>query len=234
MSARTQLETYLGEFRRRLRSLILARGAAMLAVAALALTLGAVFIGTRRAFADSVMISARLLLVAAIVGLIVALVLLPLRRLKRTEGVAEIERRAPDFDGRIETYRELSHRTVGGPSVFIGLLAEDALRLARRIPVKLKVRNWEISTPAAAAIVAFVTLVWFAAYGPDNWRRLGVLRYAASATRRRAAGRRRRAARRGSSRRSDGGRVRPDRGKRLRVVRGCPVGERGHGRGRRQ
>ncbi|HSG63766.1 MAG TPA: hypothetical protein VLD39_02155, partial [Gammaproteobacteria bacterium] len=55
-------------------------------------------------------------------------------------------------------------------SVFIGLLAEDALKLARRIPVKLKIRDWEISTPTAAAVVALATLVWFAAFGPDNWR----------------------------------------------------------------
>ena len=49
MSARTQLETYLGEFRQRLKSLIVARGSAVLAVTALVLTLGAVFLGTRRA-----------------------------------------------------------------------------------------------------------------------------------------------------------------------------------------
>ncbi|HSG64945.1 MAG TPA: hypothetical protein VLD39_08090, partial [Gammaproteobacteria bacterium] len=121
MSARTQLEGYLGEFRQRLKSLIVARGAAVLAVTVLALTLGAVFVGTRRAFADSIMIGARLALLVAIICLVVALVVLPLRKLRRTEGVAEIERRAPDFDGRIETYDELKRRE-GGASVFIGLL----------------------------------------------------------------------------------------------------------------
>ena len=57
MSARTQLEAYLGEFRQRLKSLILARGLAALAMVALAITLLAVFIGTRQAFADTIMIS---------------------------------------------------------------------------------------------------------------------------------------------------------------------------------
>ena len=42
MTAQSQLEAYLGEFRRRLKALIVARGAALLAVAALAVTLLAV------------------------------------------------------------------------------------------------------------------------------------------------------------------------------------------------
>ena len=50
MTAQSQLEAYLGEFRRRLRSLIVARGAAVLTAVALAVTLVAVYIGTRRAF----------------------------------------------------------------------------------------------------------------------------------------------------------------------------------------
>jgi hypothetical protein len=50
MTVQAQLESYLSEFRRRLRTLILARGAAALAVAALAFTLGAVYLGTRQAF----------------------------------------------------------------------------------------------------------------------------------------------------------------------------------------
>ncbi|MBT8441005.1 MAG: hypothetical protein KJO76_01370, partial [Gammaproteobacteria bacterium] len=172
MSARTQLEAYLGEFRKRLKSLIVARGAAVLAVTALVLTLAAVFIGTRQAFSDSVMISARVVILLALAGVVVGLLVFPLRKLKRTEGVADIERRAPDFDGRLETYRELTQRSddESGPSVFLGLLAEDALRLARRIPVALKVRNWEISTPAVAAGLAVLALAWFAAFGPDNWR----------------------------------------------------------------
>ena len=93
MSARTQLEAYLGEFRQRLKSLIVARGAAVLAVTALVLTLAAVYIGTRQAFSDSVMISARVVLLLALAGVAVGLLVFPLRKLKRTEGVADIERR---------------------------------------------------------------------------------------------------------------------------------------------
>ena len=50
MTAQSQLEAYLGEFRKRLQALIVARGAALLAAAALVVTLLAVYFGIRRAF----------------------------------------------------------------------------------------------------------------------------------------------------------------------------------------
>jgi len=56
MTARTQLEGYLGAFRKRLKTLIVARGAAVLCVAALVVTLVAVLIGTRQAFPTQLMI----------------------------------------------------------------------------------------------------------------------------------------------------------------------------------
>ena len=125
MTVQSQLESYLSEFRRRLRTLIVARGAAALSVAALVVTLGAVYLGTRQAFANDLMVAARLVLVLILVGLVVALLAIPLRSLRRSEGVADIERRAPDFDGRVETYHGLS-KTADDPeqrSPFLGLLA---------------------------------------------------------------------------------------------------------------
>ena len=50
MTAQSQLEAYLDSFRRRLQALIVARGAALLAAAALVITLVAVYFGIRRAF----------------------------------------------------------------------------------------------------------------------------------------------------------------------------------------
>jgi len=172
MTVQAQLESYLGEFRRRLRALIIARGAAVLSIAALLFTLAAVFMGTRQAFANQLMGSARLLLALLLAGLVIGLLAIPLRALRRSEGVADIERRAPDFDGRIETYHELAKASKDAEqrSPFLGLLAEDTLKIARRIPVALNVRNWEISTPAVLTTLALGALVWFAAFGPGNWR----------------------------------------------------------------
>ena len=173
MKAQARLEDYLGGFRRRLRTLILARGAAMLCVAALAVTLLAVLIGTRQAFPAELMNGARLLLALSLGAVAALLLVRPLQVLRRTRGVTDIERRAPDFDGRIETYDELAggkHDAGAQPSPFLGLLAEDAWRLARGIPAALRVPNREIVVPGMLAGAALAALVWFAAFGPDNWR----------------------------------------------------------------
>src|SRR5690606_17308687 len=84
-----------------------------------------------------------------------------------------IERRAPDFDGRLETYDGLMNEKAERRSPFLGLLAEDAMKFARRIPIAMKVRSWEISVPAVLAVIAAAALIGTAAVGPDN-RRHGV------------------------------------------------------------
>ncbi len=170
MTAQTQLEAYLAEFRRRLKSLIMARGAAVLTAVALLLTLTAVWFGTRRAFDPEFIVGARLLLVIALAAALIALLVFPLRALRRSRGVADIERRAPDLDGRVETWDGMMQTESGRASPFVALLAADALKFASRIPVALRIPRRELSLPAIAAVVAAATLVWFAAYGPDNWR----------------------------------------------------------------
>ena len=170
MTAQTQLEAYLADFRRRLKSLIMARGAAALCAFALVLTLTAVYFGTRRAFDPEFIIGARVVLVLVLGAALVGLLAYPLRALRRSRGVADIERRAPDLDGRIETYDGLKQSERGRASPFLGLLAADALKLAARIPVAFRIPRRELSIPTIIAVVAAATLVWFGAYGPDNWR----------------------------------------------------------------
>jgi hypothetical protein len=170
MTAQSQLEAYLGEFRRRLKALIVARGAAFLAVAALVVTLIAVYFGIRRAFDPQIVISARVVLLMLLAGIGIGLVALPLRALKRSRGIKDIERRAPDFNGRLETYDGIVHGPPERATPFLGLLAEDALNLARKIPVALKVPDLHVRAPAALAILAVAGLVGTAVFGPDNWR----------------------------------------------------------------
>ena len=169
MTAQSQLEAYLGEFRQRLKTLIVARGTAVLGVTALALTLVAVYVGTRRAFDPDVIIGARTVLVLALAAVVAGLLVLPLRGLRRSRGVRDIERRAPTFDGRIETYDGMAH-SEARTSPFLGLLAEDSLKVAVNAPAAVKVPSREISIPAVVAVLAAGVLLWFAAFGPDNWR----------------------------------------------------------------
>ncbi|HEY8519799.1 MAG TPA: hypothetical protein VIN61_06955 [Gammaproteobacteria bacterium] len=168
MTAQSQLEAYLAEFRARLQRLIVARGAALAATAALIVTIVAVYIGIRRAFDPQFTVAARVLLVLLLATIVTGLIVYPLRLLERSRGIRDIERRAPDFDGRLETYDGLVRQP--RPSPFLGLLAEDALRLARSIPVALKVPSKHISLPAATALLAVAVLLGLAAFGPGNWR----------------------------------------------------------------
>src|SRR5688572_5085655 len=170
MTAQSQLEAYLGEFRQRLKALIVARGAAMLAVAALVVTLIAVYFGIRRAFDPQIVIGARIVLLLMLGAIGVSLVALPLRALTRSRGIKDIERRAPDFNGRLETYDGIVHGPPERATPFLSLLAEDALKLARKIPVALKVPDLHVRAPAALAILAVALLVGTAVFGPDNWR----------------------------------------------------------------
>ena len=168
MTAQKELDSYLTGFRRRLEALVVARGTAILAVAAFAVTMIAVYLGTRRAFDDAFVAGARIAL-AVVLGVVIAwLVVYPLRRLRRTRAIAEIEQRAPDFDGRLETYDGLVRTNPRSP--FLALLAEDALALARGIPAALKVPTWQIRVPTAIAIGALVLLVGVALFGPATWR----------------------------------------------------------------
>src|SRR5881394_2734789 len=168
MTAQSQLEAYLAEFRRRLQALVVARGAALLGVVALAVTLVAVYFGIRRAFDHPFVYGARTVLLVSLAAIAIGLLVLPLRKLKRTRAISDIERRAPDFNGRLETYDGLTREKRANP--FLGLLAEDALKLARKIPVVVKVPALHVRAPAALAVLAVGTLVWFAALGPANWR----------------------------------------------------------------
>ena len=170
MTAQSQLEAYLGEFRKRLQALIVARGAALLAAAALVVTLLAVYFGIRRAFDPQIVYTARALLVVVLAAIAVALVALPLRALKKSRGIRDIEQRAPDFNGRLETYDGIVHGPPERATPFLGLLAEDALNFARKIPVALKIPTLHVRGPAALAVLAAVVLVGTAVFGPPNWR----------------------------------------------------------------
>ena len=167
-NAQSQLEAYLAEFRERLKRLIIARGAALAGIAALVVTVGAVYLGMRRAFDPHFTLAARVVLLLLLAAIVTGLIVYPLRLLARNRGIQDIERRAPDFDGRLETYDGLTRAE--RPTPFLGLLAEDALKLARRIPVALKIPQRHISLPAIGAVAAVAILIVMAAVGPGNWR----------------------------------------------------------------
>ena len=163
MSSTREFERYLGLFRLRLKQLLLARGLSILAVSALVITVVAVFIAVRRGFPDEIVIAARVILLAAIVGIIYRLIVLPGRQTEE-DGADDIEARAPGFAGRVRTWVGMQ----GRDHPLRDLLAEDSLLIAADHPPERQVPQKEFSALLSVAGVATVLLIYLAVAGPGN------------------------------------------------------------------
>ena len=149
MSSTSDFERYLNLFRLRLKQLVMARGLAVLAGAALLITVIAVSLAIRRGFPAEIVVTARVLLFAAIAAIVYRLIVLPGRNLE-TDGAAEIEARTPGFDGRVKTWIEMQ-----GESHPLGeLLAEDSMKIAGRNVPEQRIPQREFSTVLTAAGIA--------------------------------------------------------------------------------
>ena len=164
MDCTQRFERYLALFRLRLKQLAVARGAAILATAALIVTLAAVGIGVRTGFAADIFITARILLFALLIGLAVGFVILPNRHIEQS-GAPDIERRIPAFAGRVETYVELQD-TANSLREF---LAEDTLRIADDFPPEQQIKQREFTIALSAAAVAITALIVLAIAAPGNY-----------------------------------------------------------------
>ena len=103
MSSTSEFERYLGLFRLRLKQLTIARGLSILALSALAVTVIAVSLAIRRGFPAEIVITARVILFAAIGAIVYWLIVVPGKRTE-SDGSLEIESRAPGFAGRVRTW----------------------------------------------------------------------------------------------------------------------------------
>ncbi len=107
MNTRHQLDTYLADARRRLQWVIATQSAALLAGALLLLTLLAAVALGQFAFADGVVLGARVLLGVAVLAA-VGWYVLRIRALRRDGGAAQLERVLPGQGGRVTTYLQES------------------------------------------------------------------------------------------------------------------------------
>src|SRR5688572_9952899 len=104
MSGRERLDRYLSALRRRLRIHIYVQAAAACALSVLMITVAAVWLLEREAFASAVTLGARAALIAAFIAIVVLFAWRPLARLRRNDGADVLEQRLPDQHGRIRTY----------------------------------------------------------------------------------------------------------------------------------
>jgi len=161
MTATVDLDKYLQAFGKRLKYVCLARGGAILAAVTLVLCVALAYYAINTGFANAVVISGRLLLVAVFAAILYLLIIRPLRRLKQ-DAALNIERRAPAYAGRIVTYREMQDPQ----HPFRELLAEDALKISVAQPVENLITRREYTLPGSIAALCLFTLLALLIAGP--------------------------------------------------------------------
>ena len=164
MTFSKQFEDYLASFTQRLKKLVVARGAAAMAVAALAVSLLAVTAAIRAGFPDDFMITARIVLAVCLGGLAYYFFVF-LRRRIDAEAAHDIEEKTPAFGGRIEAY--VDTRDAANP--MRELLAEESLDIAAHHAPEKQVAPREFHYAWSSAGVALAVLLLVAIAGPGNY-----------------------------------------------------------------
>jgi hypothetical protein len=135
MNPLAQLDQYLDAIRQRLRRMHFAQGALMLVLALLALTLLTALLPLRWALAPGVTAVLRIALMLATAGAAL-FIWRHWRSLRADDGAAALEAALPAQCGRVDTYLQERRRVEqGAASPLLGLLAEDARRVADDHPV---------------------------------------------------------------------------------------------------
>jgi hypothetical protein len=160
-----RLSEYLGAIERRLRLVALTRGAAVTAVAALALTVVAVVVANRFAFSNGSVVGARVFLFLGLAYALAAALIVPILRLNRRHAAREVERKFPQFQERLLTFQERVEQRPNDP--FLNLLAEDALNMAQSAEPRHVARGSMMFGFSTAALVSVLALLWLGLYGPD-------------------------------------------------------------------
>jgi len=172
MSQREKLNLYIQQVQRRLRLDAGLRGAAVIAVAALAATVVLTLILNAYAFPEGGLAPARLALLAVVVGAVCLGLAWPLWRLNARRSVGRAETKFPEFEQRLVTFHEKENAPEAGAAgtaqdgLFLELLAADTLKVAEEAkPEGLAAQTRLMWMVGAGAICAGV-LVWMIAARP--------------------------------------------------------------------
>ena len=164
MNPLDHLSQYLIAVERRVRLLALSRGGAVVAAAALVLTVAAVLAANAFAFSKAAVLAARIALFLGLACVLAAAVVIPLLRLNRRHAARAAEKRYPEFEQRLVTLSERAASNHADP--FLDLLAADTLQVAERAkPATVAKTGW-IAGFSSAALAAALILVWLGTAGP--------------------------------------------------------------------
>jgi len=162
MNALDQLNSYLRNIEKRLRLFAVSRGAAIITVVALLVTLILVFITNRYAFSEGSLIAARFVLFLALGVAVCYGLVIPLLRLGRRNAARRAEQRFPEFKERLLTVAE--NKDDSNP--FVQLVADDAMTVARENGPERLVPGRSILGYLSSATIAIVILAWLFLSGP--------------------------------------------------------------------
>jgi len=164
MNPLTGLSDYLRRIERRLQLLAFTKGVAVVAGAALIVTVLAVLLANAFAFSDPSVTFARVLLFVALALAVGAGLVVPLLRLNRRHAARETERKFPEFQERLLTFTERARTNPGDP--FLPLLAADALEVTRNAEPERVAARSRILGMVSAAAGSLVVLIWLGTAGP--------------------------------------------------------------------
>ena len=164
MNSLDRLQDYLVRLERRLRISAAWRGAAVTAVVALGVTVGAVLLANGFAFSAGSVLVSRLLLFLALAFALGGALIVPLLRLNRRRAAREAERRFPAFEERLLTFTELLEQDPADP--FLPLLAADSLEVAGHVEPAQVAAGSRIAAFAALAVSCLGVLLWLGTAGP--------------------------------------------------------------------
>ncbi len=159
---------YLRQARRRERWRHVLRFVALLVVALLLITAVGVWAGLFRGFTPLLTNTIRLVLFLVSVVLMLVLLWQPLARLRRDRGASLVENADAAFDGRVHTFLDTSANDPQQP--FLSLLAQDAMSVARRVPLKRIVPTAALVWPLVLLLVVVGSVVGFVQVAPQSWQ----------------------------------------------------------------
>lgn len=162
MSARDELNSYIGQVERRLRLGAAVRGAAIIAAVALLATILLVLIANAFAFASWSITGARVVLACALVYAAAFALALPVLRLNRRRAAAKAESAFPGFKQRLVTFAERD----AAREPFLELLAADTLRLTDSSKPSRLFTGRALLASCAFGAAAIAVLVWLIAATP--------------------------------------------------------------------
>jgi hypothetical protein len=158
------LALYLARSQARLKQRFTARGAAAIALAALALTLLFALLFVTLVPGSSIVTGARILLYVALVA---AIALIIWRPFPDAAAADELESRVPAFDGRLATWRDSTER--GDDSPMLALLTRDTEAIAAAHSPAATIPTREIALPAAITALLVITLL-LVTTGTSPWQ----------------------------------------------------------------